>query len=85
MDNIKMQQQLQEVQCNYNDNLAANWDTPQSVQFSLKELNVLQAAVIGECRRYYAIYGKYDESMRALMRKINDIIVSIEVEIRDSK
>ena len=60
-----------------------NWKVPQPVQFSLEELNMLQTAVIGECNRYYEIYGRYNESMRALMFKIDDTILDIEVKMRD--
>lgn len=60
-----------------------NWKVPQPVNFSLEELNMLQKAVIGECNRYYEIYGRYDVFMRALMFKIDEIILDIEVKMRD--
>ena len=60
-----------------------NWKIQQPVQFSLKELNALRTIVTSECGRYYKKYGREDNTMQALARKIDEYMVDIEVRIRD--
>lgn len=85
MTNEEMNAKLQEIDNKYFQKISDNWDVPQTVTFSLNELNMMRTAVTEECTRHYKMHGKYDESMRVLMRKIDKIIEDIEVQIRDGQ
>ena len=85
MTNEEMNAKLQEIDNKYFQKISDNWDVPQTVTFSLNELNMMRTAVTEECTRHYKTHGKYDESMRVLMRKIDKIIEDLEVQIRDGQ
>lgn len=76
-----LQNKLDEIHNHHIDEMSRNWDVPQTVEFSLKELNMMRTAVTEECTRHYKTHGKYDESMRALMRKLNNVMEDIEQRI----
>ena len=83
MTNEERNAKLQEIRNKYLQKVADNWDIQQSVQFSLRELNLLHNAVVNECDRYFKAFNQENESMRALMRKIDKIMEDITIQFRD--
>jgi len=83
MTNEERNAKLREINNKYLQKVADNWDIQQSVQFSLRELNWLHNAVINECGRYFKAFNQENESMRALMRKIDKIMEDITIQFRD--
>lgn len=83
MTNEERDAKLQEINNRHFQKIAANWNVQQSVQFSLKELNLLHNAVVTECDRYFKTFHQEDESRRALMHKIDKIMEDIEIQLRD--
>ena len=81
MTDENLQNKLDEIHNRHIDEMSHNWNVPQTVTFSLNELNMMRTAVTEECTRHYKTHGKYDESMRALMRKLNNVMEDIEQRI----
>lgn len=79
----QLQKRLEEVHNNHMNKIAENWKIQRPVQFSLAELNALRTIVTSECGHYYKKYGREDNTMQALARKIDEYMVDIEVRIRD--
>lgn len=83
MTDEEMNAKLQEIDNKYFQQISENWDIQQPVQFSLRELHMLHNAMATDCSRYFKAFQQEDESMRALMRKIDKLIEDLEVQIRD--
>ena len=77
------QRRMQEIKDMHAAKIAAEWDIQKDVQFSMRELNMMRAAVSDKCAQGYDKYGKEDPLWRTLGRKLDQMLEDIEVEIRD--
>lgn len=83
LSNEDMQQRMQEIHDKHAAKLAAEWDIQKDVQFSMRELNMMRAAVSDKCAQGYDKYGKEDPLWKTLRKKLDQMLEDIEVEIRD--